>query len=66
LFRPNLWQGILDNVDLVIELLSAEKGRAEALSVARVRRRQIVALDGPELTRFDRLSALEFYCDVFI
>ncbi|MGC1833427.1 MAG: hypothetical protein WA714_10235, partial [Candidatus Acidiferrales bacterium] len=41
LFRPNLWQGILDNVDLLIELLSAEKDGTEVLSAARVLRQQI-------------------------
>ena len=66
LFRANLWQGILDNVDLLIELLSAEKLGAEVLSAARMLREQIVALAGPELKRFDRLSALEVDVAVFI
>ena len=66
LFRPNLWQGILDNVDLLIELLSAEKDGAEVLSAAYVLRQQIVALAGPDLKRFDRLSALEVNVAVFI
>jgi hypothetical protein len=66
LFRPNLWQGILDNVDLLIELLSAEKDGAEVLSAARVLREQIVALAGPDMTRFDHLSALEVDVAVFI
>jgi hypothetical protein len=66
LFRPNLWQGILDNVDLLIELLSAEKVGAEVLSAARVLREQIVAIAGPDLKRFDRLSALEVDVAVFI
>jgi cyclic beta-1,2-glucan synthetase len=65
-FRPNLWQGILDHVDLLIELLSAEKDRTEVLSAARVLRQQIVALAGAELKRFDRLSALEVDVAVFI
>ena len=66
LFRPNLWQGILDNVDLLIELLSAEKDRTELLSAARVLRQQIAALAGPDLKRFDSLSALEVDVAVFI
>ncbi len=65
LFRPNLWQGILDNVDLLIELLSAQKD-TEVLSAARTLRQQIVALAGPAMTRFDRLSALEVDVAVFI
>jgi cyclic beta-1,2-glucan synthetase len=65
LFRPNLWQGILDNVDLLIELLSAQKD-GTVLSAARTLRQQIVALAGPDMTRFDRLSALEVDVAVFI
>jgi cyclic beta-1,2-glucan synthetase len=69
LFRPNLWQGILDHVDLLLEMFSSEKGSkdgAEIVSAARVLRQQIVALAGPDLTRFDRLSALEVDVAVFI
>jgi cyclic beta-1,2-glucan synthetase len=66
LFRPNLWQGILDHVDLLIEVLSAERDGTEALSAAQALRQQIVALAGPDLTRFDHLSALEVDVAVFI
>jgi cyclic beta-1,2-glucan synthetase len=65
LFRPNLWQGILDHVDLLIEVLRAKKGNPELLSAARTLRQQIVALAGPDMTRFDRLSALEVDVAVF-
>jgi len=65
LFRPNLWQGILDHTDLLIELLAAENASREILSAARVLRQQIVALAGPDLNRFDRLSALEVDVAVF-
>ena len=66
LFRPNLWQGILDHIDLLIELFSTERDRTEVVSAARVLRQQIVALAGPDMTRFDRLSALEVDVAVFV
>ena len=66
LFRPSLWQGILDHVDLLIELLSTEKDDPEILSAASILRQQVVSLAGPDLTRFDRLSALEVDVAVFI
>jgi cyclic beta-1,2-glucan synthetase len=65
-FRPNLWQGILDHVDLLIEMLLSEKDSAEIVSAARVLRQQIAALAGPDLTRFDSLSAVEVDVAVFI
>ena len=65
LFRPSLWQGILDHADLLIEVLRAEKSNPEILSAARTLRQQIVALAGPDMTRFDRLSALEVDVAVF-
>jgi cyclic beta-1,2-glucan synthetase len=66
LFRPALWQGILDHVDLLIEVLATDKANPEILTATRELRRQIVALAGPGQMRFDCLSALEVDVAVFL
>jgi cyclic beta-1,2-glucan synthetase len=59
LFRPALWQGILDHVDLLLELLAGEKNHRQIISAARQFRRRVAALAGPNLMRFDGISDLE-------
>jgi cyclic beta-1,2-glucan synthetase len=66
LFRPALWQGIFDHVDLLLELLTAEKVNPEILSAARELRQQMTELAGPDQMRFDGLPALEIDAAIFL
>lgn len=66
LLRPALWQGILDHVDLLVELVTLQEGGREIISAARDLRQRVVALAGPNLTHFHRLPALELDVAIFL
>jgi len=64
-FRPALWQGIHDLVDLLVEL-AASSSHNELVSLTKDLSRRVRDLSGPEMNRFDVLSDLEIDVAVFV
>jgi cyclic beta-1,2-glucan synthetase len=64
-FRPVLWRGIHDLVDLLVEL-AAPSGSAELISATNDLCQRVRELSGPEMNRFDVLPALEIDVAIFV
>jgi cyclic beta-1,2-glucan synthetase len=64
-FRPTLWRGIHDLIDLLVEL-AAPSGDAELVSATNDLRQRVRELSGPELNRFDVLATLEIDVAIFV
>ena len=65
LFRPALWQGIHDHVDLLAEL-AAPSAHSELIARTEDLSRRVRELAGPQKNRFDALSALEIDVAIFV
>jgi len=64
-FRPALWQAIHDLVDLLVEL-AAPSAQGELISLTKDLSLRIRELSGPQMNRFDVLSALEIDVAIFV
>ena len=64
-FRPALWQGIHDLVDLLVEL-AVPSAQGELISLTKDLSRRVRELSGPEMNRFDLLSDLEIDVAIFV
>ena len=65
LFRPALWRGIHDLVDLLVELAAPAAGR-ELISATHELSQRVRELSGPEMNRFDVLPILEIDVAIFV
>jgi cyclic beta-1,2-glucan synthetase len=65
IFRPALWRGIHDLIDLLVEL-AVPSGNRELICATNDLSQRVRELSGPELNRFEVLSALEIDVAIFI
>ncbi|HTV60868.1 MAG TPA: glucoamylase family protein [Verrucomicrobiae bacterium] len=66
LFRPVLWRGILDQIDLLEELITNDSEIPDALFAIRSLKHQAVSLAGVDLSRFENFAALEADVAIFL
>ena len=65
LFRAALWRGIHDLVDVLVELATSS-GNAELISATNDLSQRVRELSGPDMNRFDALTALDIDVAIFL